>query len=212
LKCALCGSELKWNQKYICTGCSLKYNFTDFGLLVDDIVEWACVGMRLPNMLAFGNTVKFNRWHGNYVKCFYYVDDREYPYLSKQLFVTALPKNAKITAVIEFVGNTIKKSRCLVIFSEFRVEDWAFWSDGTNAFKLSEEPKYYAFVEINGSSKSFKLDEKTVFWITATALEYLEIPIREQFRKFTENFYFFPRDFSKYRNYVDIEKFDCIWI
>jgi len=211
-KCVICGRNLSWFEENICMDCSNLYSLSDFGIIAEKIIVWACEGMRLPNMLSFGSTVKFKRWHGNYIRCFYHINDEIYSYTAREIFITALPLDAKITAVVEFVGNTLKNKRSLIIFSEFVARNFAFWNDGTVAFNLTEGPNYHAFVEVNGSGKFLNLSQKDVFWAISVALENLNGIVKEQLRKFAENFYFFPREWEKYRNYVDIKSFDCIWI
>ncbi len=181
------------------------------------IIEWAAYGMELPrNMLKYGSEVKFRRWHGNYIRCTVKIGDWVYKGASPGFFAPG-----KIVAAAEFVGNTIRQNRCLILFSEFEAEDWAVWSNGTHAFKRRSDIKYHAFVEIQNwkygkpesvYSATFNLSQEEVFELAKTALDYVNERVRKQLKLFFENFYFLPRKWEEFANYVDIDKYDCVWV
>lgn len=176
------------------------------------IVEWAAYGMRLPNMLRFGSEVKFKRWHGNYIRCFVKIGNFIHKGYAPGFFIPG-----KIVAAAEFVGNTLKQQKTLVIFSEFEAEDFAAWSDGTHVFKRKGDVKYSAYMEIRNWSgevevtRSFELEPKEVFKLSETALNYLSGEVRDQLKLFFENFYFLPRKREEFEHYYNIDEYDCIW-
>jgi len=179
-----------------------------------DIVTWAAYGMSLPNMLRYGAEVKFTRWHGNYIRCMVVMK------MPWGLYLGSSPPffaPGRIVAAAEFVGNTLKQQKTLVIFSEFEAEDCSMWSDGTIAFKRRSNVDYKAYVEIrkwNGEveiSRSFDMEMEDVFRLAETALDHVSGEVKNQLKLFFENFYFLPRRKEEFEHYYRIEEFDCIW-
>jgi len=180
-----------------------------------DIVVWAAYGMSLPNMLKFGSEVRFRRWHDNYIRCIViFNDDPRLLYLG---YAPPFFAGGRVVAAAEFVGNTLRQLKTLVIFSEFEAEDCAMWSDGTIAFKRTEDVRYWAYVEIRSCrgevevSKEFEMSQTEVFKLANTAVDYVSGAIRRQLKTFFENFYFLPRKREEFEHYYRIDEYDCIW-
>lgn len=176
-----------------------------------EIVKWAAYGMSLPNLLRYGSEVKYRRWHGNYIRCMVKMGEFIHKGYAPRFFIPG-----RIVAVAEFVGNTLSRERCLILFSEFEAIDWAVWGDGTHVYKCKGDVKYSAYVELKRDnlqifSQMFEISQSEVFELAETALDNVEGKVKSQLRIFFENYYFLPRDRDRYKHYVDIDKYDCIW-
>ena len=195
-------------------------SFSDFC----DIVVWAAYGMHQPNLIKYGSEVKYNRWHGNYIRCGVYLDNLRSLEWGPVLGVFT---PGKITAFVEFEGNTLSKRRNLILFSEFEAEDWAIWSDGTVVFKRRTDISYYAYIEVRKYdwdlatskerypviySRFYQIPQEDVFRLTRSALDHVDGVVKKQLRQFFENFYFLPRVRRKFAAYSYIGRYDCLWV